>query len=281
MRSSDNHIKYLCMSLFCQEEYQDKLLDRGIGCFLKLPDIKKRILGYQLSISQERGEHVRLGLFTPSVHCRKVSATADRFFTSFFSNASFPTMERPAKFWERFMPFPSNAIFYGLFREQRTRFDEPKNMFKRHLSRLILNILKNDRIDGQIRVSVALYLHLILADAYSDLAPENATRLTAHFHARAQNPSPKGIPQQRLGIHRTDVIAIREEIQSGAFAWHSHWKRTCSQELKRLSTICNPIAEDNLEGFQWLSGTINRQLDIGLHSSLILWQALCLEPVDL
>jgi hypothetical protein len=280
MFNSNEKSRCICISLFCQEEYQNRLIGSGIKPFLWLPEIKSRLQGYHISFNDSRGENIRLCLFSTGRYCRKISSEADKFFTRFFSDAAFPIAGRPVQAWNTFMPFPENTIRYGLFYENTDRYDYSTQKFRERTSRLLMNILKGEQINEELRITLAIYLHIILIDAFCELSPGNRPLVENYYRVRGKSNSLAGEPEIVFEMDMQQLRDIHGEINppGGATpaAWHSYWQRICTGRLRQLSRMTLPDKDKPLAVYFNISQVVNTQLNIRESSLRALWYALSL-----
>ncbi len=105
--------EYLCISIFYGKSYWHQILVKAIGPFL---EENKDILVYILSLSLERGEHIRLTLVVEQKNAEQVARNADEFFRRYLKrhpSSSFPNSLIPND--GLFVNFKNNTLHYGVF----------------------------------------------------------------------------------------------------------------------------------------------------------------------
>lgn len=123
-------------------DWSDFILD----CLIPFINDKKEVNSYIISLSRNRGDHIKIFLITPKLNALEIANQADKYFKSYISG-KFPKESKTEEITENdiFRNFEPNTIHYGVY--DNYSFDEVygyKNL-DYEFSRLLILIFEKNR----------------------------------------------------------------------------------------------------------------------------------------
>ena len=266
------NLKWLSISLFCNQSKWNKTLSCGVRPFIKEMQNKKLLSDYTVELNFVGGDNIRLALKSEYKYQKELALEAKSYFEPFLAKQKsyFPSNSNIL-----FQAFPCNTCHYGLF--SCLEFIEPstgKYDFARTISDMILEFLCDNVLDNESIMTFAYYLHIDYLAHLGNIFPGvNLTALYVGHHNFWSETIDAGsfrdinLIEEKYNDNALIFSEIYEDIHKhlrlGKFSqlqWLNKWDNTVQCFLLDLTT--SDYLNINQTIHQKIYNTINRQLGI-------------------
>jgi len=228
---------WMSTSLFCCKNEWNKIFSSGIIPFLADEKTNKFLNAFRIEFNYLSGENIRFLLLTTEINAPKLAKHTDEYFKNYFFGANLYAPEIKLPVNGIFRPFLANTIKYGLYPPQTIANKEKEDyLFSIHFSQIILDALKENKIDNESILTFAFYLQLGLIKAiniiYPGFAPDYVEdKLLDACIVKTQFEKSKEMLEE---IAR-DIMISRNGTEIAE--WFVKWLTSCKSEIKRHEDI--------------------------------------------
>lgn len=265
---------WLSISLFCEKQRWNNLLNDSIYLFLKSNQFCSILTAYTLEFNYEGGSNIRVALLMNNAYIEEFLPKIDAYFKKYY--ASIKVNENNNNIYPNriFQPYPPDSIQYGLYKPiVVANRDLDKFNLPIALSKIIIEALKDESFDDETILTFGIYLNVGLIKAIMQLKPLLIHKLLTSYSLNYYNDIVDEDFSDTINKNKNTVFEIVEDILGSDASrvpfWAETWIKICKVELEKESALLSK--EDNyISKHKTISYFIHKYLGLNKNESLLL-----------